>query len=180
MALSRDHVKMLDMCSRGAVSKHRTLQPFEGAKPQLGRDIFVAPNASVIGDVRLDDQSSVWYGAILRGAHPILLHTGFRLRCPLAACIWLSHWHVASCSLLPGPAQHAHWLTRIVARQAGDVNSITVGQSTNIQDCAVVHVARHALGEPAPTVIGNNVTIGARRGRYGSCHDLFPAHLRFL
>lgn len=44
---------------------------------------------------------------------------------------------------------------------AGDVNGITVGESTNIQDCAVVHVARHSLGEPAPTVIGNNVTIGA-------------------
>lgn len=52
-----------------AVSKHRTLQPFEGAKPQLGKDIFVAPNASVIGNVTLGDQSSVWYGAILRGEH---------------------------------------------------------------------------------------------------------------
>lgn len=56
------------------MSKHRTLQPFEGAKPQLGKDIFVAPNASVIGDVKLGDQSSVWYGAILRGVvrHPAL------------------------------------------------------------------------------------------------------------
>lgn len=43
---------------------------------------------------------------------------------------------------------------------AGDVNSISVGKNTNIQDGAVVHVARHSLGEPAPTVIGNNVTIG--------------------
>lgn len=52
-----------------AVSKHRALQPFEGSKPSLGTDIFVAPNASVIGNVRLGDQSSVWYGAVLRGAH---------------------------------------------------------------------------------------------------------------
>lgn len=28
----------------------------------------------------------------------------------------------------------------------GDVNSITVGERTNIQDNAVVHVAKHALG----------------------------------
>ena len=50
-----------------AVSKHRTLQPFEGARPQLGRDNFVAPNASLIGNVKLGDQSSVFYGAVVRG-----------------------------------------------------------------------------------------------------------------
>lgn len=91
-----------------SLSKHRALQPFEGSRPSLGTDIFVAPNASLIGNVRLGDQSSVWYGAVLRG----------------------------------------------------DVNSITVGRNTNIQDAAVVHVARHSLGEPHPTVIGDNVTIG--------------------
>lgn len=42
----------------------------------------------------------------------------------------------------------------------GDVNNITVGTNTNIQDAAIVHVARHALGDPTATVIGNNVTIG--------------------
>lgn len=34
----------------------------------MGADIFVAPNASVIGNVTLGDQSSVWYNAVLRGA----------------------------------------------------------------------------------------------------------------
>jgi len=37
----------------------------------------------------------------------------------------------------------------------GDVDSITVGKNTNIQDCAVIHVS-----EGVPTVIGENVTIG--------------------
>ena len=31
------------------------------------RDAFVAPNASVIGSVKIEDSSSVWYGAVLRG-----------------------------------------------------------------------------------------------------------------
>ena len=45
---------------------------------------------------------------------------------------------------------------------AGDVNSIQVGDNTNIQDGATVHVARHnPQGHVAPTVIGSNVTIGA-------------------
>ncbi len=37
--------------------------------PIVGGDVFVAPNASVIGDVTLGSGSSVWYGAILRGTH---------------------------------------------------------------------------------------------------------------
>lgn len=45
---------------------------------------------------------------------------------------------------------------------AGDVNHIIVGSNTNIQDNAVVHVAKHSInGKPAPTIIGNNVTVGA-------------------
>eukprot|EP01025_Chloroclados_australasicus_P040522 TRINITY_DN4236_c1_g1_i2.p2 TRINITY_DN4236_c1_g1~~TRINITY_DN4236_c1_g1_i2.p2 ORF type:complete len:280 (+),score=39.46 TRINITY_DN4236_c1_g1_i2:286-1125(+) len=43
----------------------------------------------------------------------------------------------------------------------GDVNSISVGHTTNIQDRAVVHVAKHnPEGRAAPTIIGNQVTIG--------------------
>jgi carbonic anhydrase/acetyltransferase-like protein (isoleucine patch superfamily) len=37
------------------------------AEPRLGREVFVAPSAAVIGDVRLGDQSSVWFGSVLRG-----------------------------------------------------------------------------------------------------------------
>lgn len=37
------------------------------AEPQLGRDVFVAPTATVIGDVTLGDEASVWFGAVLRG-----------------------------------------------------------------------------------------------------------------
>ncbi|MBX7209789.1 MAG: gamma carbonic anhydrase family protein [Verrucomicrobiaceae bacterium] len=36
-------------------------------RPVLGADAFVAPGATVIGAVTLGDESSVWYGAVLRG-----------------------------------------------------------------------------------------------------------------
>jgi carbonic anhydrase/acetyltransferase-like protein (isoleucine patch superfamily) len=43
-----------------------------GVLPQLGRRVFVAPNASVIGDVVIGDDSSIWFGTVLRGdAFPI-------------------------------------------------------------------------------------------------------------
>lgn len=49
------------------VPTHRTLQAFHGKQPNLGAGAFVAPNASIVGDVKLGNNSSVWYGAVLRG-----------------------------------------------------------------------------------------------------------------
>ncbi len=36
-------------------------------KPVLGRDAWIAPNATVIGDVILGDQASIWWNAVVRG-----------------------------------------------------------------------------------------------------------------
>jgi carbonic anhydrase/acetyltransferase-like protein (isoleucine patch superfamily) len=65
------------------------LKKFLGKTPDMAQALFVAPNATVLGDVVLGPQSSVWYGAVLRG----------------------------------------------------DINEIRVGEGTNIQDNAVVHLA---------------------------------------
>lgn len=80
-----------------------------GKTPVLGERVFVAPNANVMGEVKLGSGSSVWYGAVLRG----------------------------------------------------DVNSITVGENSNIQDNVLVHVAKNnPQHQPIPTIIGSHVTIG--------------------
>ncbi len=42
------------------------LERFLGAAPQVRDALFVAPNATVLGDVVLGKDSSVWYGAVLR------------------------------------------------------------------------------------------------------------------
>lgn len=60
-----------------------------GRKPDTARAAFVAPNATVLGDVTLGARSSVWYGCVLRG----------------------------------------------------DINSIVIGEGTNIQDLTMVHLA---------------------------------------
>ena len=39
----------------------------DGVAPQLGEGAWVADSAQVIGDVRLADNASVWFGAVLRG-----------------------------------------------------------------------------------------------------------------
>ena len=43
------------------------LLPFGGKIPRDEGAVFVAPNATVLGDVVLGPGSSVWYGAVLRG-----------------------------------------------------------------------------------------------------------------
>ncbi len=40
---------------------------FAGKHPQLAAAVFVAPSASVVGDVQIGTRSSVWFGAVLRG-----------------------------------------------------------------------------------------------------------------
>jgi carbonic anhydrase/acetyltransferase-like protein (isoleucine patch superfamily) len=81
------------------------LLPFGGKSPIVAEDAFVAPNAVLIGDVRVGPRASVWFGAVLRGDHP----------------------------------EHP----------------ILVGEDSNVQDGAVLHV-----GDWGPTVIGPRVTIG--------------------
>ncbi|MDB4941224.1 MAG: carbonic anhydrase, family 3 [Labilithrix sp.] len=44
-----------------------TLYALGGVSPTLGKNVFVAPSASVMGDVVLGDEASVWFGAVLRG-----------------------------------------------------------------------------------------------------------------
>ncbi|CAD5192426.1 unnamed protein product [Musa acuminata subsp. malaccensis] len=91
------------------LSRHRTLMNIFDKVPNVHKGAFVAPGASVIGDVQVGQGSSIWYGCVLRG----------------------------------------------------DVNSIHVGSSTNIQDNSLVHVAKSNLsGKVLPTIIGDNVTIG--------------------
>jgi len=43
------------------------LLPYGDRVPRLGADAFVAPTATIIGDVELGVRASVWYGAVLRG-----------------------------------------------------------------------------------------------------------------
>lgn len=39
---------------------------FEGRVPQVHPEAFVAPTATLIGDVRVEKGASIWYGAVLR------------------------------------------------------------------------------------------------------------------
>lgn len=78
--------------------------PVKGVLPEWGDNCFIAPNATIVGDVVMGKNCSVWFNAVIRG----------------------------------------------------DVNSITIGNDSNIQDGAVIH----ATYLKAATNIGNRVSVG--------------------
>lgn len=43
------------------------IKEVNGKSPQFGKDSFVADNATVVGDVVMGDECSVWFNAIVRG-----------------------------------------------------------------------------------------------------------------
>ncbi len=82
---------------------HERLTRYLGRTPDVARAGFVAPNATVVGDVTLGAGSSVWYGCVLRG----------------------------------------------------DINSIVLGDGSNVQDGTIVHLA-----DDFGVRIGTHTTIG--------------------
>ena len=44
--------------------------PYKGAVPKIARSAFIAPNATVIGNVEIGENASIWFGVILRGDGP--------------------------------------------------------------------------------------------------------------
>ncbi len=49
-------------------------QSFAGKTPRLGPGCFIAENAAVIGDVTVGEDSSIWFGAVIRGdSSPIVI-----------------------------------------------------------------------------------------------------------
>lgn len=51
------------------LSRHRQIMNLMDRKPIIGTDVFIAPSASIIGEVQLHPSSSVFYGCVLRGDH---------------------------------------------------------------------------------------------------------------
>jgi carbonic anhydrase/acetyltransferase-like protein (isoleucine patch superfamily) len=86
------------------------IRPFNNVIPQIADSVYVDQNATVIGQVSIDEDASVWPGAVIRG----------------------------------------------------DVQSISIGKRTSVQDGAVLHVTHDGPYSPGgrSLVIGDDVTIG--------------------
>ena len=43
------------------------IYPYKGGWPEIAEDAFIAPGARIIGDVKIGNQSSIWFNCVLRG-----------------------------------------------------------------------------------------------------------------
>lgn len=44
-----------------------TILSVKGTKPEIPEDAFIAPNSTIIGDVKMGNECSVWFNAVIRG-----------------------------------------------------------------------------------------------------------------
>jgi carbonic anhydrase/acetyltransferase-like protein (isoleucine patch superfamily) len=79
------------------------IKSFNGKLPKIHESVYISENVSIIGDVEIGENSSVWFGAVIRG----------------------------------------------------DVCNVKIGNNSNIQDNAVIHVNYNM-----PSIIGDFVTVG--------------------
>lgn len=86
------------------------IRSYKGVTPSLHQSVYVDESAVLVGNITIDENSSIW---------------------PLVAA-------------------------------RGDVNYITIGKRTNIQDGSVLHLTRPSKKNPDgyPLIIGDDVTVG--------------------
>ena len=41
--------------------------PVKGISPGFGKNVYIAPNATIVGDVVIGDDCSIWFNAVVRG-----------------------------------------------------------------------------------------------------------------
>src|SRR6202050_3817490 len=54
---------------------------FEGYEPEVSPTAWIAPTATLVGDVRVEAEASIWYGAVLRADFgPIIVRRGANIQ----------------------------------------------------------------------------------------------------
>eukprot|EP01087_Luapelamoeba_hula_P022391 TRINITY_DN7_c0_g1_i1.p1 TRINITY_DN7_c0_g1~~TRINITY_DN7_c0_g1_i1.p1 ORF type:complete len:259 (-),score=57.03 TRINITY_DN7_c0_g1_i1:111-863(-) len=56
-----------DFAFREQLNRHRRVTQLFDKRPQIAQDVWIAPSASVIGNVTIGAGTNVWYGSVLRG-----------------------------------------------------------------------------------------------------------------
>ena len=164
--------------------------PINGITPQLPR--FLAPNATLVGDVRFGPDCSVWFGAVLRadinsvtlGARcnvqdNCVLHVSRRLPCVLADEVSMGHGAIVhACTIGSGT---------LVGMGARVLDGAVIGARVLIAAGAVVPEGMNVpdghlvAGVPArvikPVSADLQTRIGRIAGDYVAYQELYPSIL---
>lgn len=134
------------------LNRHRRIMGIEHRRPELGKEIFIAPSAAVIGGVKLGSNSSVWYNAVVRGdVADITVGEKTNLQDRVIV-------HVAG-SL--GKRVNTH-IGNLVTVEAGAIihactleDETYIGMGATILDKAVI--SKHSMIAPGSVVVGETV-----------------------
>ncbi|WP_156024364.1 gamma carbonic anhydrase family protein [Smaragdicoccus niigatensis] len=78
--VARSH-RLIDTLLRAASGPHTLTAPFQDHAPDIDDTAWVAPNATVIGDITIGPGASIWYQAVLRAeAEPISIGAGSNIQ----------------------------------------------------------------------------------------------------
>jgi carbonic anhydrase/acetyltransferase-like protein (isoleucine patch superfamily) len=67
-ALDRLGLRVLgDNAFNERFSRHRQVMNLYDKRPVIAHDVWVAPNATIVGDVEICNDASVWYNVVIRG-----------------------------------------------------------------------------------------------------------------
>ncbi len=124
---------------------------YRGKRPKIASSAFVAPTAVVIGDVQIGEESSIWFGTILRGDNgPIRI--GDRTSIQDNSVIHVSDGHR---TIIGDDCTIGHCA---VLEDCTIENGALIGSNAVILNDAVVG-AKSLIG--AGSVVGANATIPA-------------------
>lgn len=114
------------------------LYSFQGKSPQVHPDAWIAPTATLVGDVVVEAGASIWYGAVLRGdSGKIIVREGANLQDNVVV-----HVNTGVCEI---------------------GKNVTVGHMSLVHDCTVGEQALIGNGSTVldQAVIGRKAMVGA-------------------
>ena len=110
-----------------------TIVELDGVRPTIGEDVFLAPTAVLVGDVRIADRVNIWFGTVLRGD--------------------VSHIEIgAGCSIQDTAVIHcASELPTVIGK------NVVVGHGAMLEGCTIEDGALIGMG----AIVLQRATIGA-------------------
>lgn len=134
---------------------------FEGASPKVHPSAFIAPTATLVGDVTVEADASIWYGAVLRGDFgPVVIGAGANVQDNSVL-----HGGAEGCTVGPGATVGHLCVVHgcVIGAEA------VIGNNATIQDGAVIGprtlVAAGATVPPNTRIDGEIVLLGAAAKR---------------
>ena len=107
--------------------------PVEDKYPQFGKNTFIAPNATVVGDVIMGDDCSIWFNTVVRG-DVNFIRIGNKVNIQDGACI---HCTFKRCGTTIG--NNVSIGHNAIVHGCTLHDNVLVGMGAIVMDMAVVH-----------------------------------------